>query len=138
MQYVSLGLFAVTFIALSGLYFPPPRHTPQAQLPVREKLASLDYPGYFLLVASLCLFLTGTTYGGIIGWRDAQTLGPLCVGIAIGIAFAIYEWKGTQTGLLHHDMFRHRNFPVALFAMACEGLVFFAILAFVPVAAAAL
>ncbi|KAK4049357.1 hypothetical protein OIO90_005486 [Microbotryomycetes sp. JL221] len=136
--YVTTALFAATFITVAALYFPPPRHTEFSNLRTSEKLRKLDPVGYLLIIASLCLFLTGTTYGGILGWTVPRTLGPLIVGIVLMICFGLYEWKGTSTGLLHHGMFQKRNFPIALGAMAIEGVIFFNILAFVPVAASAL
>ncbi|KAK4049328.1 hypothetical protein OIV83_004265 [Microbotryomycetes sp. JL201] len=137
--YVSTALFGTAFILLAIFYFPPARKNQFSHLTRAEKSAMLDYVGYVLIIAALCTFLTGTTYGGIVGWRAGKTLGPLITGIVLMIVFGVWEWKGTRQGLLHHGMFKGgRNFPVALAAMALEGVIFFNILAFVPVAASAL
>lgn len=42
------------------------------------------------------------------------------------ITFVIYEWKFKSDGLFHHGLFaKDRNFPLALFCICAEGLVFF-------------
>ncbi|SCZ98974.1 BZ3500_MvSof-1268-A1-R1_Chr3-1g05742 [Microbotryum saponariae] len=136
--YIAIGLFSMMFLLLLIVYRPPPRPTEERSLPFGQKLARLDWIGYVLVIASLCLFLVGCTQGGTDGWKAGKTLGPLVSGIALMVVFGVYEWKGTEVGLFHHAMFCHRNFPLALMAAFVEGTIFFSILAFLPVAAAGL
>ncbi|SCV74175.1 BQ2448_6607 [Microbotryum intermedium] len=134
--YIAIGLFSMMFLLLLVVYRPPPRPTEERSLPFGKKLARLDWIGYVLVIASLCLFLVGCTQGSTDGWKASKTLGPLVSGIALMIVFGVYEWKGTDVGLFHHAMFSHRNFPLALVAAFVEGTIFFSLLAFLPVAAA--
>jgi hypothetical protein len=61
----------------------------------------------------------------------------LIIGIVFLIAFAIYEWKGTKIGVLHHELFRQgkasRTFALCLPIVFIEGLVAFSYVVFCPV-----
>jgi hypothetical protein len=58
-------------------------------------------------------------------WKSAHILAPLIVGAALLIAFFVYEWKFTRTGMLYHDLFsRGRNFAVAEVCLLIEGMLF--------------
>lgn len=39
------------------------------------------------------------------------------------VAFGLYEWKGTKTGILHHELFRSGKARGRTFAL-CAGLLF--------------
>ena len=44
-------------------------------------------------------------------------LAPLIIGFVTLAAFGVYEWKGTSTGILHHDLFRRGKSQGHLFAI---------------------
>ncbi len=53
----------------------------------------------------------------------------MVIGLVILVIFGIYEWKGTQTGILHHELFRGGEMKGRTFAICCglfftEGLIF--------------
>lgn len=104
-------------------YHPPKRHTELDNLSFWRKIAHLDLIGCGLLTAGLALFITGLGLGGLFAWTDGRTLGPLIGGIVILVLFGIYEWKGTKTGILHHDLFRGGRNQGRTFAI-CVGLLF--------------
>ena len=109
------------------LYNPPVREL-QIKYTTREKLARLDWTGYFFLVTGLVLFSYSLTSSiSIYPWKSPHIIVPLLVGVALLSAFFIYEYRFTDTGVLHHGLFsRGRNFALALLCIFVEGLVFFA------------
>ena len=102
-------------------------------------MRSIDLIGCGLLTLGLTLFLTGTSLGGVIyPWRNARVLATLITGILGLAAFGIYEWKGTETGILHHDLFRGGRHQGGTFALCValifiEGVMIFAFVIFYPV-----
>ncbi len=74
--------------------------------------------------------------GSIYAWTDTRVLGTMITGITILVAFGLYEWKGTSTGILHHDLFRGgdrgRTFAVFVALVFIEGIMLFAFTIFYP------
>lgn len=99
----------------------------------------LDLVGSALLTTGLTLFITATALGGgLYAWADAAVLSTMIIGIVILVAFGIYEWKGTTTGILHHDLFRDgrtrgRTFAICVGLFAAEGVLIFGFSVFYPV-----
>ena len=62
----------------------------------------------------------------------------LVVGAVLLVAFGVYEWKFTQSGILHHDLFREgkdkgRTFAICIGLIFIEGIVLFSYMIFYPV-----
>lgn len=49
------------------------------------------------------------------------------------IGFGLYEWKGTSTGIMSHELFKRRTFTLCIPLMFIEGILLFAIVTFYPV-----
>lgn len=134
-----MGLWGMTAIGLFIGYKPPKRHTHLDHLSIWQKLARLDLPGFAMLTAGLTLFLTGLNLGGgLYAWATAPVLATLIVGILCLVAFGIYEWKFTETGILHHDLFRGgknagRTFAICIGLIFIEGILLFSYVIFYPV-----
>ena len=124
--YVVAGFYALCAAIIAWLYQPPLREL-QQQLTTRQKLARLDWIGYAFFFPGLVLVSFAlTSSSGVYPWKSATIIVPLLVGAVLLISFALYEWKGTREGLLHHDLFsRGRNFAIAELIQLVEGLVFF-------------
>lgn len=93
-----------------------------------DKVRSLDWIGYFLLVAGLVPLLMGFAFSSDskYGWHDAHSYAPVAVGLVGLLATCLYEWKGTKTGFLDHRLFQNgRNFPLCLFLISVEGALFY-------------
>ncbi|KIX02766.1 uncharacterized protein Z518_08708 [Rhinocladiella mackenziei CBS 650.93] len=118
------ALWGATTIVIFVGYRPPKRHGNFDHLSFWAKIGHLDLIGCGLLTAGLTLFITGASLGGgLYSWTNARTLSTLIIGIIALIAFGIYEWKGTETGILHHDLFRGGRNKGRTFAI-CVGLLF--------------
>jgi hypothetical protein len=133
-----MALWGVTAVGLFIGYRPPKRHTRLDHLSFWQKLGCLDLPGFGLLTSGLTLLLTGLNLGGgIFKWASAPVLATLIVGIVILIAFGVYEWKFTKTGILHHDLFRGgkdrgRTFALCVGLIFIEGILLFSYIIFYP------
>ena len=133
-----MALWGVTAVGLFVGYRPPKRHTRFDHLSLWQKLGRLDLPGTGLLTAGLTLFLTGLNLGGgIFTWSSTPVLATMVVGIVVLIAFGVYEWKFTRTGILHHDLFRGgkdqgRTFAICVGLIFIEGILLFAYVIFYP------
>lgn len=120
-------------------YQPPKRHTGLEHLSFWGKFKRLDLVGSALLTTGLTLFLTGTALGGgLYAWTNAAVLSTMIIGIVVMVVFGIYEWKGTKTGILDHDLFRGgrsrgRTFAICVGLFAVEGIMIFGFAVFYPV-----
>ena len=133
-----MALWDLTAVGVLVGYRPPKRHTRLDHLSFLQKLGKLDLIGFSLLTTGLTLFLTGLNLGGsLFSWTNARTLATLIVGIIILLCFGVYEWKGTKTGILHHDLFRGgksagRTFAICVGLIFIEGILLFSYIIFYP------
>lgn len=134
-----MALWGLTAVGLFVGYRPPLRHTRLDHLSLFQKIKALDLVGFGLLTTGLTLFLTGLNLGGgLYGWTESQVLGTLISGIVILISFFVFEWKGTSTGILHHELFsggksQGRTFAICAGLLFIEGIMLFSIVIFYPV-----
>lgn len=138
-QWFQAALWGATTLALLLGYKEPKRHSDYSHLSVWRKLGHLDLVGCGLLTAGVTLFIVGTSLGGAsYAWTNARTLATLISGIIGLVAFALYEWKGTSTGILHHDLFRGgrnkgRTFAICVALLFLEAVMIFAFGLFFPI-----
>ena len=132
-------MWGATVIALLVGYHPPKRHTSIESFPFWQKVGRLDLAGCGLLTVGLTLFIVGASLGGgQYAWTDAAPLSTLIIGIITLIAFGVYEWKGTKTGILNHDLFRGgrnqgRTFALCVLLMFLEAVMAFGFALFYPI-----
>lgn len=138
-QWFQAALWAATTIALFVGYQPPKRHTNLDHLSFWRKISCIDLIGCGLLTAGLTLFITGTSLGGgLYTWTNVRTVSTMVIGIVTLIAFGIYEWKGTKTGILNHDLFRGgrnkgRTFAICLALVFVEAILAYGFGVFYPI-----
>ena len=137
--WIQMALWGTTAVCLFFGYRPPKRHTRLDHLSFWQKLSHLDLPGFSLLTIGLTLFLTGLNLGGgLYTWSNARPVVLIAVGVTIMAAFFIYEWKGTKTGILHHELFQGgrnagRTFAICICLIFVEGILLFSYIIFYPV-----
>ncbi|KAH7216061.1 major facilitator superfamily domain-containing protein [Fusarium oxysporum] len=124
--YVTAGLYALASLGCLIGYNPPPRDL-QVSLDVSQKLKSLDWVGYALFAPALVLFCIALSWSqNPYSWDSANILAPFIISIVALIIFIVYEWRFKKDGMLHHELWRHRNFAISLFIIFVEGIAFFA------------
>ncbi|RMY57523.1 hypothetical protein D0865_03067 [Hortaea werneckii] len=142
--WIQMALWGATALGILVGYQPPKRHSGLDHLSFAQKLRHLDLPGFFLLTSGLTLFLVSLNLGGnAYAWSSAHVLTTLIIGLAILIAFGIYEIKGTSTGILHHELFRGgshrgRTFGLCVLLIFIEGILLFSFIVYYPALTTAL
>lgn len=102
--YVVTAFYGVAFLGCLCFYNPPLREQ-QISLTFAEKLRKLDWIGYALLVPGLTLFSVGMSWAqNPYPWSDVRILSTFIIGVAMVIAFGIFEWRFKKDG-----MFRAQN-----------------------------
>ncbi|KAM0205492.1 hypothetical protein ACHAQI_009052 [Fusarium lateritium] len=123
--YMVAAMYAFSAVVCQLLYNPPPRPL-QLQLTVREKLGRLDWVGYALLAPALTLICMALTWSqNPYQWTNPHILAPFLIGIGLSVALVVYEIYGRSDGMFNHELFRHRNFAIALGCIFAEGIIFF-------------
>ncbi|GJN73471.1 hypothetical protein PLICBS_007549 [Purpureocillium lilacinum] len=138
-SWFQMAIWGLTAAGIQFGYQPPKRHTHLDQLSLWQKLARLDLAGTALFTTGLTLFLVGLNLGGeLFPWTAAPPLATLVTGIAVLIGFAVYEWKGISTGILHHNLFgrgreRGQTFSICVGLIFIEAVLLFSYILFYPV-----
>ncbi|KAJ9602586.1 hypothetical protein H2200_012779 [Cladophialophora chaetospira] len=127
--WVQMAIWGTTALCILFGYRPPRRRLDNSTF--WQKIAQIDLIGCGLLTTGLTLFLTALNLGGgLYTWTNARVLATLVTGIAILGLFAGYEWKGTKTGILHHDLFAVRTFPLCVGLIMLENFMGFSYIVF--------
>lgn len=130
--YVGAALYAIVGLGLVVFYRPAPRPNPE-DLTVFQKLRKLDLIGVVLIAAGITLFLLGINFGdNPYSWGSGIVLGPMITGITLIVAFAIWEWKGTDHGLLPHELFADKNFTITVIIRFVGGIALYGGQTFLP------
>lgn len=134
-----MGLWGGSAMGIFIGYNPPKRYTVYRSMSLVAKIKALDLIGVGLFTAAITLFLVGLNLGeGDLPWAHEKVLVPMIVGLVTLVAFGCYEWKGTKTGIAHHDMFQPgknsgKNYALFLVLMFIEGIMLFSFVIFYPV-----
>ncbi|KAH9211560.1 major facilitator superfamily domain-containing protein [Leptodontidium sp. 2 PMI_412] len=123
--YVNAAIFGAASLGCALYYNPPPREL-EVSLTNAQKLRQLDWIGYLLCAPGLVLFSIALSWSrNPYPWTDAHILSPFIIGVIMMIIFGVYEWRYKKDGMLHHGLFRDKNFAIAMIAIFAEGLIFF-------------
>ncbi|RDL37386.1 MFS general substrate transporter [Venustampulla echinocandica] len=124
--WIQAGFFAITIIGLL-LFYHPKKVTDTPKLSLKEIMWACDPIGSSLFIVGATLTLLALDWaGGSYTWHSNHVVAPLVVGLVSLLAFAIYEWKGRNDGLVAHAFFkRGPNFSLSVFAFAVEGWIFY-------------
>ncbi|GAA3397330.1 MFS transporter [Cryptosporangium minutisporangium] len=96
--------------------------------PARGIAQRLDLPGLGLITTGLFGIVWGLVRGNAVGWGSAEVLGSLAVGVALTVAFGIWEAR-TAHPMLPLRLFRNRGFAASnvaamLFSFGMFGSIF--------------
>lgn len=121
-----VGAISLVSAILCGFFYNPPPRKLEISLTLGEKLQRLDWVGFATFSPGLTLFCVGLAWSqNPYQWGNVHILAPFIIGVILLVAFLVYEWRLKRDGMLHHDLFKSRNFPLSLAAVFAEGLSFF-------------
>tara|TARA_R110002003_G_scaffold878_2_gene21706 strand:+ start:1062 stop:2402 length:1341 start_codon:yes stop_codon:yes gene_type:complete len=128
------GIWAFIGLVLTAVFYHPPPRVNSQGMTRKQILAEIDYVGGFLSISGMLLFMMGMQWGGYqYPWSSAHVLAPLLLGVALMVAFVVWETYGAK-----HPMFpkRLRQEPrilgLTLVITFISGANFFSILMFWP------
>ncbi|KAJ4290075.1 hypothetical protein N0V88_006581 [Collariella sp. IMI 366227] len=126
--YMAMVCFLLASLICLVAYNPPPLPA-QTQFTISQKLAKLDWTGYFLFASGCVLFSVGLSYSkNPYPWSNPLVSATFAIGMALTLALGAYERFARTDGLFHHGLFsRNSNFSIAMFCITLEGLAFFAV-----------
>ncbi|KAF2792004.1 MFS general substrate transporter [Melanomma pulvis-pyrius CBS 109.77] len=124
--WIQAALHGFTSFGLLAFYWPKKRSY-YPKMTFKEIIWACDPIGSSLFVVSATLTLLALNWaGGRYKWSSPHVAAPLSVGLALLVAFCLYEWKGRDDGIVAHVFFsRGPNFSLATFAFAVEGWIFY-------------
>ncbi|KAK3692829.1 major facilitator superfamily domain-containing protein [Podospora appendiculata] len=100
--------------------------------PFRLNIKRLDWGGVGLSVAGITVFAIPLSWAGsLYPWASWQTILPLLVGVALLVAFAVYEGF-PATPIVPYRLFRSRTATMTLLGGFMHGAVLFVLLQYLP------
>ncbi|KAK1621521.1 major facilitator superfamily domain-containing protein, partial [Colletotrichum phormii] len=125
--YMAMAWYLIAAI-LCVVVYNPPQTDIQKTLSRMEKLAKLDWIGYFLLAAGLVLFCLGLSWSNNpYKWSDPHVSATFAIGLTLALGLVAYETFAKNDGMFHHGLFNgNRNFSISVFCVFAEGVAFFA------------
>ncbi|KAJ6482759.1 iron permease [Mycena sanguinolenta] len=107
-------------------------HTPSGD--VWNKLILVDWLGNCLLIAGTISSNISLTWAGVrYAWTDVRVLVPLIAGIALMVAFVIYEKNIRAVPTIHWEVVTNRTALASLIATFFNGVTSISIIYFLPV-----
>ncbi|KAJ7638418.1 iron permease [Roridomyces roridus] len=127
--YMNLPFTGLAFL-LVWLYLSV--RTPEGT--VSSKLAKVDWIGNGLVIVGSTLSILGLSWGGIrYPWDSAQVLAPLIIGLALLVAFGVYEAKVPARPAILLDVFRNRTSLSGILTTAAHSVVSISLIYYLPV-----
>lgn len=135
-RYVGLfcGVWAFIGLVLTAIFYHPPPRELTVGMSRREVLKRVDFIGGFLSISGLLLFMAGIQWGGYqYAWSSAHVLTPMLIGLALFVAFCIYEWKFAPYPMFPRAIAKEpRILLLTLVITFVSGSNFFSVLLFWP------
>lgn len=99
----------------------------------KVKLAAVDFVGAALALSGTAVLLLGLNWGGgEYAWDSAHVIATLVVGVAVCVAFVLWQWKGAAFPLVPMHIFRSRIVNGACLTMFINGWNFLVQVYYIP------
>ena len=95
----------------------------RAHLDDERHPAPIDYRGTLLITGGMGLSVLGLQQSGVWGWSSAVTWACIAVGLALLVAFVLWE-RRVPVPLLRLEIFRDRGFSVETLVLGLISIVF--------------
>jgi MFS family permease len=120
-------------ICTAVFYFPPPRPNSKGKTS-SEIIKEIDFLGGFLSIGGMVLFMAGLQWGGYqYAWSSAHVLAPLLIGVAMLVAFGLWEVYGAKYPMFPSRLKQDpRILSLTLVITFISGANFFSYLMFWP------
>ncbi|WPH01865.1 major facilitator superfamily domain-containing protein [Acrodontium crateriforme] len=116
--------------ALAVIFFMPLKEVTGS---VRQKILAIDFPGIFLALGSSAMIVLALTWaGGEYAWSSPHVLSTLIVGLAVSIAFVLWQWKGTSKPMIPMHIFKSGLVNGACLTMFVNGWNFLVQVYYIP------
>ncbi|KAJ7909633.1 major facilitator superfamily domain-containing protein [Mycena leptocephala] len=100
---------------------------------VWSKLASVDWFGNILIISGTILSNISLTWAGVrYSWSDVRVLAPLITGLALMVAFVIYEKYVPRIPTMPWEVVTNRTALASLIATFFNGITSISIIYFLP------
>jgi MFS family permease len=125
-----LNLPLTVLTTLCVFFFMPLRKVSGAW---KAKLAAVDFVGAALALGGTAVLLLGLNWGGgEYAWASAHVVATLVVGVAVCVAFVLWQWKGAAFPLVPMHIFRSRIVNGACLTMFVNGWNFLVQVYYIP------
>ncbi|KAF4212431.1 hypothetical protein CNMCM8980_002757 [Aspergillus fumigatiaffinis] len=125
-----LNLPLTVLTTLCVFFFMPLRPVTGAW---KVKLAAVDFVGAALALGGTAVLLLGLNWGGgEYAWNSAHVIATLVVGVAVCVAFVLWQWKGAAFPLVPMHIFRSRIVNGACLTMFVNGWNFLVQVYYIP------
>ncbi|EAW20516.1 putative MFS drug transporter [Aspergillus fischeri NRRL 181] len=125
-----LNLPLTVLTTLCVFFFMPLRKVTGAW---KVKLAAVDFVGAALALGGTAVLLLGLNWGGgEYAWDSAHVIATLVVGVAVCVAFVLWQWKGAAFPLVPMHIFRSRIVNGACLTMFVNGWNFLVQVYYIP------
>ncbi|KAK7686305.1 hypothetical protein QCA50_010529 [Cerrena zonata] len=98
----------------------------------RQHVDDFDFFGLFLIMGGVICILLGFTQSQS-GWKSAETLAPLIIGIMVLFAAAAWEGYTERSPIVPPRLFQTRTTGILLFTTFIHGMCFFMCAFYLPV-----
>lgn len=122
--WMCLGLHIIVFALFFFFYHPASVPNPRG-LSVISRILEIDLVGLTLLGCGIVPLMMGLIWGGqTYAWNSAAVISCLVIGVAgFGVLIAHQLWI-KKDGILSRELFKNRNFGLALVGLFVEGMVY--------------
>ncbi|OAP64845.1 hypothetical protein AYL99_00817 [Fonsecaea erecta] len=106
------------WLVLLVVYFPESQTRAHGMMS-KEALKKIDYIGGITSTTGLTLILVALEAGGYShSWNSAYTLAQLLLGIALLVAFVVWEWKYCKDPMVPHELFTGQRIVAIAYGIA--------------------
>ncbi|KAG5928947.1 hypothetical protein E4U60_007564 [Claviceps pazoutovae] len=131
--YINLPFGGVAMVAIF-FYFKVPNRSPAADLPLKQKILSLDIPGTFLLVPAIVCLLLALQWGGqVYDWNNKYIIVLLTLMAVLFVAFIAVQICLPKTATVPPRLLMHRSVVAGFLTTIAIGSAQYIFVYYIPI-----